>query len=474
MPQLFGFKTTPLPGPSAFPGLGTAARFVSFLDDPIGTVLALRSHGEVAAVVADHPGIVCVWGPDRNREVLSNPELFLNPEDFFTGPPGSARSKMRAMVVTSNGEQHRRFRRLMMPAFQRSALDGYAVDIAELVGTLLATWPAGQVASLDDLCRELALCIAVKCFYGLDVSHEARSLGATMAEFVRIVTSPSNILLPLNVPGMPYRRGVQLGEALADRLLALVRQKRAAGGVQRDALGLFLSARDENGDGLTEDELMALAVELFIAGSETTSMTVTWSLLLLDQHPALLDEVGAELDGVLDGRVPTADDLPRLTCLDRVVKETMRLIPTAPVLFMRKAARDTTVGGFDIPRGANVVVSPLLTHHDERLYPRPRRFEPTRWLTHTPTAYAYLPFGGGPRVCTGALFAGQSVRLLLAMILQRFRPRVVEGARIDRLTRGNILHARSGVPMRLDPVGRGPAAAAVRFRGNLRELVELE
>jgi cytochrome P450 len=203
-------------------------------------------------------------------------------------------------------------------------------------------------------------------------------------------------------------------------------------------------------------------------------MTVTWALLMLDQHPAVLDEVGAELDGVLGGRVPTADDLPRLTCLDRVVKETMRVIPTAPVLFMRKAAQDTRVGGFDLPRGANVVVSPLLTHHDERLYPRPRRFEPARWETHTSTAYGYVPFGAGPRVCTGALFAGQSVRLLLAMILQRFRPRIVAGARIDRLTRGNIMHARRGVPMRLDPVGAGPAVAPVRFTGDVRELVELE
>lgn len=412
-------------------------------------------------------------GPERNREVLANPGVFHNPEDFFTGPPGSARDKMRAMVVTSNGDAHRRFRRLMMPAFQRSALEGYAAQITALAQDQLPRWPTGEVATVDALCRELALSVAVKCFYGLDVGREARALGETMAEFVRLVTAPANILLPLDLPGLPYRRGVRLGEALATRMLALIRQKRDAGGEHTDALGLFLAARDDNGQGLTEDELMTLAVELFIAGSETTAMTLTWALLMLDQHPAVLDAVGSELDEVLAGRDPRADDLPRLALLDRVVKETQRVIPTAPVLFMRRAAHDTTVGGLPIPRGANVVVSPLLTHHDERLYPEPRRFDPSRWQTLDPGPYAYLPFGGGPRMCAGALFAGQAVRLLLAMILQRFRPRLVAGTRIDRLTRGNILHPRRGVPMRLTAT-TGALEGAVRFAGDVRDLVQLD
>lgn len=447
-------------------------RFVSFLEDPVGSVLALRGYGDVVAVVDQSPAIVCVFGQERNREVLSSPAVFHNPEDFFTGPPGSARDKMRSMVVTSNGERHRRFRRLMMPAFQRSALDGYAADITALARDLLATWPQGGVVAMDDVLRELALCVAVKCFYGVDVKAGARELGETMAEFVRIITAPANILLPIDLPGLPFHRGVRLGEELAARMLALVEEKRARGGEQRDAMGLLLSARDEHGQGLSEDELVALAVELFIAGSETTSMTLTWTLLMLDQNPAVLDAVRAEIDAVLGDREPTPADLPRLALLDRVVKETMRVLPTAPVLFMRVAANETTVGGKRIPRGANVVVSPLVTHHDATLYPEPRRFVPERWLTLDPPTYGYLPFGAGPRMCAGALFATQSIRLLLAMILQRFQPRTVEGTRIDRLTRGNILHARNGVKMRLE-APTGASAPAARFEGDLHELVAL-
>jgi cytochrome P450 len=184
---------------------------------------------------------------------------------------------MRAMVVTSNGEVYRRRRRLLMPAFQRSALDGYAADIVPLTREVLDRWPANGIVAMDELCRQLALCIAVKCLYGLDVKDGAPALGRSMAEFVRIITSPANILLPVDLPGFPYRRGVRLGEELATKMMALVDEKQRRGGKPRDAVGLLLGARDENGEALSRDELMALAVELFIAGSDTTAMTLLWS-----------------------------------------------------------------------------------------------------------------------------------------------------------------------------------------------------
>lgn len=472
MPKLTGFDRSPIPGPPTLPLFGPFLRFASFLDDPVGTILALPKYGEVAAVVDQNPAIVCVFGAELNREVLTNPDRFHNPEDFFSGPPGSARDRMRAMVITTNGDNHKRLRRLIQPAFQRSALEGYAADITSLTGELLDSWPQGEVAPVDALCRELALSIAIRCFYGIDVQAEARELGRTLCEFVRIITSPANILLPLDLPGLPYRRGVELGEQLAARMMALVEQKRARGGEARDVMALVLSTRDETGRGLSTDELMALAVELFIAGSETTTATLTWAVFLLDQHPKVLEAVEAEVEGVLGDRPPTPADLPKLELLDRVVKETMRVLPTAPALFMRVAAEDTRLGGKAIPKGANVVVAPLIAHHDPLRYPEPRRFLPERWRDLDPSPYEYLPFGGGPRMCSGALFAAQSIRLVLAMVLRRFRARTVDAVSIDRLTRGNIMQSRRGVPMRLEKP-TGGAAAAARVRGDIRELVEL-
>jgi cytochrome P450 len=472
MPQLLGFERVPIPGPRTRTLPGTLRRLIGFLDDPVGTVLPLRQYGDVVAVVDQNPAIVCAFGPERVREVLTNPEIFHNPEDFFQGPKGSARDKMRQMVVTSNGERHRRNRRLMMPAMQRTVLDGYAADITELTSALLDRWPIGEAVRADELCREIALCIAVKCFYGIDVKDGARELGRMMAEFVHIITAPLNILLPLNVPGLPYHRGVQLGEELASRMMAIVDEKRRRGGEQRDAMGLMLFARDENGQGLSPDEIVAIAVELFIAGSDTTAMTILWALFLLDQHPSELEQVQAEVHAVLGTRAPTPADLPSLPRVDAVIKEAMRVLPTAPVMFLRAAAQDTTLGGKPIPKRANVLVSPVVAHHDPAVYREPRQFLPERWSTLQPPSYTYFPFGAGPRTCAGAAFATQSTRLVLAMILQRFRLRTVAGSQIDRLTRGNIMHPKAGLHMRLE-VPAGPVRAAEPITGNIRDLIAL-
>jgi cytochrome P450 len=150
----------------------------------------------------------------------------------------------------------------------------------------------------------------------------------------------------------------------------------------------------------------------------------------------------------------------------------MRVLPTAPVLFLRRVAEDTTLGGNPLPKDANVVVSPLAAHHDPTFFPSPRTFDPDRWLSVDPPPYAYFPFGAGPRTCAGALFASQSIRLVLSMILKRFALRTIAGATIDRLTRGNILHPKAGLSMTIAPAGE-PLAPPLPVSGNIGELVAL-
>lgn len=473
MPKLAGFAPSPIRGPRPFPLVGTMARFVRFLGDPVGVLLALRPYGNVAAVVDRNPAIIAVFGADRIREVLSQPAIFHNPEDLFTGPPGSAREKLRAMMLTSNGDAHQRLRQMIAPAFGRAALDGYATKIVAQTRGVLDRWPVGSAALADDLCRELALGVAVKCFYGLEVLGDAAELGRLMTQFVRTLTDPANILLPLDLPGFTYRRGVRLGEELARRLRALIDEKQARGDASTDAMGLLLAARDDDGAGLDPDEVLALAVELFIAGSATTAMTLMWALFLLDQHPHVLAGVVEQIDDVLGDRDPTPADLPALDRLDRVLRESMRVLSTAGALFLRRATQPTTLGGIPVPEGANVVMSPLVMHHDPTIYRDPERFDPERWTTLSPPAYSYLPFGAGPRTCLGALFANQALRLILAMVLKQFRLRTVEGTRIDRLVRGNILHPRHGLPMIVERRVGGSDRAPARVRGDIHQLVTL-
>ena len=237
MPRLFGFARQPLPGPRALPLVGKPWRLYRFLDDPVGAVLALhRQGGELAAVVRDDPALVAVFGPAAVRAVLSEPARFQHDEAVFTGPPGSRLDLLRNAIIAVNGEVHGRHRRLMQPAFGRAAMAGYAEETAAVAEACLASWPVGGApVRVDALTRELALCVAVRCFYGMDVVGGATELGHLAAELVEILTDPFTILAPFNLPGMPYRRAVRVADALLGRLAELVERKRSAGPPPADA-----------------------------------------------------------------------------------------------------------------------------------------------------------------------------------------------------------------------------------------------
>ena len=472
MPKLFGFSAQPLPGPRPLPLIGTPIKLFQFLDDPVGVARQLRAYGDVVGVIADNPALVAVFGQAQLREVLGSPAVFRHDEEVFTGPPGSMLDKLRHAIVAVNADVHRRHRRLMQPAFHRGALQGYAAETARVAEAVLARWPVGEVVRVDALARELALCVAVQCFYGMDVLGGATELGHLAARMVEVLTEPLTILTPYNLPGMPYREAVHIADALLGRLAALVAEKRAQGPGAQDALSLLVHSRDEDGSALSEDELLAEATTLFIAGHETVAMTLAWTLFLLERHPAELDRVLDEIEATVGTRAPTPEDFPRMPLTERAIKESMRLLPSVPMLFLRVCAEEAVVGGVRLPPRANVVISPLVAHRDPGLYPEPERFRPDRWIDLSPPPYTYLPYGAGPRTCLGATFAAQALRILLPMILRRVRLQMVEGSDVSRLTRANILLARHGIPMHLSPYDRAPRPVQP-IRGDIHELVAL-
>lgn len=472
MPRVTGFARVPIPGPAPTALLGHLPQLARFFDDPVGGLTRLRTYGDVVAVSRDNPAMVCVFGPERNREVLTSPR-FLHDEDFIKGPPGTALGRMSRVIVCINGEDHRRHRRLMLPAFGRASLPGYADETVRVAEALVARWPLDEAVDLDALLRDLALSVAVRSLFGLDVLAGATALGEVACGFVKSLTSPLAILLPYALPGTPYRRAQRLGSTMIAQLEALIAEKRRRGPGGDDALALLLRAVDDEGTGFTDEELVAETVTLFIAGHETMAKTLSWTMFLLERHPDALEEVLDELARALGGRPVTAADLDALPRLDRAVKESMRLLPAVPTLFFRVPDAEATVGSVTLPRGANVIVSPFATHHDPALYPEPRRFDPTRWEGAKRSPYEYMPFGAGPRVCIGASFAQQTIRLVLATVLQRVRARLAPGAEVSRLTRANILTPRYGLPARLSRAHRERLAPAP-LRGDIGEIVALD
>jgi cytochrome P450 len=472
MPKITGFPSVPIPGPAPIPVLGHVPRMIKFFDDPIGAFAELRKYGDIVSVARGTPAMVCVFGAELNREVLSNPTVFEHDEDFVTGREGSALARMSKVLVNINGELHKRHRKLMMPAFAKSSLDAYAEEIVKVTEGTIARWPVGEVVDLDVLLRDLAMAMAVRTLFGLDVLGGAPRLGELAAGLIEAMTQPATILLPYDLPGTPYRRAMRQAEIVLAELERLIERKRKESEIGNDALGLMLHAVDDEGSKFTDAELVAETVTLFIAGHETTAKALTWTMFLLERHPDVLADVLDEIDGVLGGRSMSAADIPNLPLVDRVIKESMRVLPPVPILFLRVPTSDTPLGRFTLPKGSNVVVSPYTTHHDPALYPHPERFMPERWEGLRPTPFEYMPFGAGPRICIGAAFAQQALRLMIPTLLQRVRIAVVRGHDVSRFTRANILLPRNGLKVYL----QGPHRRRLTVEpvcGDIREMVEL-
>ncbi|HLL56201.1 MAG TPA: cytochrome P450, partial [Myxococcaceae bacterium] len=454
---------------------GPRGNILRFFSEPVGTMLRLhREYGKLAALSDRNPGLVCAFGAEFNQLLLSDANRFQSNEDLlFPVPKDSPAETLLVSLPMLNGPAHRRRRRLMMPSFARTAIEGYRDDIASIAERYVSRWTPGRRFDVAAEMHELTLEIALKCFFGLENTAHPDNLGRLGSEFLEGLISVWCMLLPFDLPGTPYRRFLDAAKALDVRVRRLITEKRARLDGQRDAFALLLGAKDEDGTALGDTELLGEAAILFIAGHETTSYTLSWTLWLLSQHPQVMADLVDELSSKLKGDAPTLTQLAELPLLDAVVKESMRLIPVTPMLFMRFAQEGFSLGGVEMPKGTGVVLSPLITHREPDVFPAPDRFRPERWATARPATYQYIPFGAGPRMCIGATFASTALRVVLPIILQRFRLELEPNARVSRVMRGLTMGPKHGLPMTAQVQDRrfGPP---VPFQGDMHDLVRLD
>jgi len=456
-----------LRGPRPLPFVGHRWNVLRFFRDPVAWLLRMhREFGDVAAFVDGDPRMVCAFGAEHNRTVLADPERFPNNERMlFPVARDSAIVRLNTALPMQNGEVHRRQRRLMMPAFHKQLVERHASTIVELAEPALAAWQTGECRDANADLLELTLRIAVRCLFGLAVGDEAAELGRLSTSHLEGLTSIGGMRLPLRVPGSPFARLARTSERLEARIRGLIRARVAEGATGDDVLSLLVRAHDDRDGRLDEDELVGQASTLLIAGHETTAYTLVWTLCLLALHPRIMRDVAEEARGA----TVTADGVRRLDLLGRVVRESMRLLPAVPLLFVRNTRGEVRLGEHLLPGGASIVLSPLVTHRNEVLYPEPDRFDPDRWRTLRPATYEYIPFGAGPRTCIGAGFAQLVIPLVLVLILQRWQIELAPGAVISRKVRGITLGPRHGLPIVLRP--HGARIEPRTPRGDLRELV---
>jgi cytochrome P450 len=434
-----------------------------FLGDPVRTLLDLPRYGDVVGLARGDASVICAFGAAHTRTVLSDPARFHHfAETPIALPPDSAAARLGSLNLTSqNGEVHRARRRALLPVFERAALASYRDAMAAEISRRPIV--PGTTLDVFGAMTDLASAIAIRCLFGLE-DQANRELGALGGEYLQRLVSPSTIVAAFDLPGLPFRRFLRVAEELERRVRELVAAGRDRGG--RDVLSMLASQRE-----LDDDEVIAQVALFFLAGYETTACTIAWTLFLLAQHPHELDLVAAQLAERLHGRIPEVDDLAGLDALDRVVHESMRLLPAAPLCFLRRAQTAFQLGDHALPEGALVITSALTAHRDPVRFAEPRRFAPARWRDLAPGPYEYLPFGAGPRRCIGAGFAAQAIRMVLATMLQRVRPVVADGTTVSRRVRGIVLGVRRDVAMRLEH----PQATTrpARIRGDVHALVEL-
>lgn len=464
-----------IPGLRPLPLVGDRLAIVRLLRDPVRVLLGLqRTHGNIAAL-AHAPPMVCAFGPALNQQILPHAKEFEHFGELpLRIPPGSAVERLQANLTAMNGERHQAQRRLLMPAFQRSAVQAHRDDMVQVAERHLARWTGRTTLDLAEEMVELTLRVMLRCLFGVELPEDPtdvlRRLGK---EQLGLMTSPATMLAPLDLPFTPYGKFLRLCVHIEARMLELVRQRRAGGGTPgHDVLSILVAARDADGTRLTDAELVGQMGLLMTAGHETTANALTFTLLLLDQHPEVHAALHDELHGELRGEAPTVEQLARLPLLDAVVEESLRILPPTYMMFIRRACGGFELGPYTMPEGTMVVLSSLVTHHMPDVWPEPERFWPARWATHKPSAFEMLPFGAGPRRCLGAAFAEQELRVLLALLVQRFTLRSPRGARVDLSARGITLGPRRTVPMRVGPPG-GTRAEPERLGGTIRELVQL-
>ena len=360
-------------------------------------------------------------------------------------------------LLLSEGDFWLRQRRLIQPAFHRERLARMADAMVTSANEVTDGWCDGEVRAINPEMTEVTLRIVARTLFGSELGDDLariRRSSPVMNEHFRSRLYTLLILLPDSVPtpgNRRYQAAIQDLERLVYRIIA---ERRASGEPGDDLLGMLLTARDDTGQGMNDRQLRDEVMTVVLAGHDTTALALTWAWVLLAQHPEAAVRLRAEIDTVLGTRPPTAADLPRLHYANSIVSETLRLYPTAWAIG-RESVRDTQIGGQPVARGTTVLIAPWSIQRDPRFYACPDEFRPERWLdglAERLPRYAYLPFGGGQRVCIGSSFAQMEAALVLTSVAQRFRLELADPSQPVEPWPVVTLRTRADVQMRLTSV----------------------
>jgi cytochrome P450 len=478
MNDLDGQAATQFGGSTVQPKRGVRSWkwYLQFWRDPIACMSTVHQQFGPLFALAEpkwlhHPERlhVLALGPRYNRLVLGQPEKYHAGGFTARGRRDSALRRLRRGLAGANGERYRRQRHTILPPFQRAAVGGYVPEMARIIDQCLDGWPQDRPVDMHRLTRQLSLNLSSQFLFGSDDIERSARLSAALENFLARAAAHGAALVPVNLPGLPYRSMLKFAEDLERLIIETIELKRRPGSSGRDVLSIMVQASTGDQAAFIESELPGHTVFMFGASFETAADAMGWTLFLLAQHPKVALSLIDELDGAYLSDPPTLDELDRLPLLNAAIDEAMRLLPPVPYT-IRTVTSAADFDGLPLKRGDRIVISHYMTHHMPELYPMPNRFIPERWESLKPDPYTYLPFSAGPRLCVGYHFAMAEIRLALLKIMKRYRLTVVPGSRIDRTVRVT-LNPTFGLPMLVCSQDRAFKTSAVT--GHIHEMVEL-
>lgn len=454
----------PAPAPVALAGPKPPARRLSLLaaframtDNPLATI-------PIAAY--EQP----IWDPKgifRNQLLVSDPagvkRILLDNVANYAKAALDVRILSTAFgdgLLTSDGDKWRAHRRVMSPSFDHRSIASYAPVITAAAEARLDAWDAkGEGAEIDVVREMVALTLEVisRTMFSTDSDALQSRLDETIRKGISELAFGLQHIVPVIAPFLLNRKLARIRanfRLLDAEMQNLIRGRgKHADAAPTDLLGRLIAATDsETGFRMTDEEVRDEVVIIFVAGHETSALAAAYIWYLLALHPEQEARLHAELDAVLAGRAPTFDDLERLPYLRMVIDEAMRLYPPAPMLTGRVAREADEICGRPIQEGQEIVVIPWVLHRHRTLWDDPDRFDPERFSPERRAArprFAYLPFGGGPRICIGAGFAMAEAAIILASVARRYRLRLLPGHPVEPV--GLItLRPRHGLKMILE------------------------
>ena len=423
--------------PSTHPGkrfLVNTKNMLRYYRDPLAYMTWMqRVYGKMSATTIGKVTMYAFFTPEAVRAVL------IDHAHSFTNRESS--EHLRAFIgdglLTIDGELHRQHRRLLLPAFHRTRLESYRDTMVYDTQRLLDNWKSGQQVDMLREMQRLTIRVAAKTLFNVEIDEQAEELGKA---FTTALAYANNYwvwwnipFLRWNLPFTPFGRLYRAMRRLDHFVYQVIAERRASDADTGDIISLLLAARDEDGSALNDRQVRDEVMTILLAGHETTANLLTWALYLLSCHAEVREKLLGELTTVLAGRPPTIEDLAHLSYLEMVINETLRLYPPAWTI-LRRASEPVEIDDTRVSAGDIIWLSQWVIHRMPEYFPDPQAFKPERFdlqqgMKHE--QYAFFPFGGGPRLCLGRTFAYMEARIVLAMLLQRYSPVLVDGFRVE-------------------------------------------